>query len=143
MSLALFDAGLGMWGEYARGCLLWFSLGGLLLFGLPMMLWPLRWARVIGWTFAEADHLAIYFGRTLGMVTCILSAVGLMVLDHPQLWPMMFNLTIMIFLANTLVHAWGAFKRIQPAAENWEIPYWFALAIIEYLCYPGEHWHWV
>lgn len=143
MSVPFYETGLGMWQAYAGQCLLWFSIGGIALFGMPMMLWPLRWARLLGWSPGPQDHLAIYFGRTLGMVTCAISAVALCTLDHPSLWPALFNLTILIFLANTLVHAWGAIKRIQPVAENWEIPYWFGLALVQYLFYPGAHWHWV
>jgi hypothetical protein len=143
MNVALFDTGLGMWGAYAGQCLMGLAIGALLLFGLPMMLWPLRWARLLGWASAPQDHLAIYFGRTLGMVTCALSIVALMSVNHPSLRPVLYNLNIMIFLANTGVHAWGAIKRIQPLAETLEIPYWFGLAVVLYLFYPGTHWHWV
>lgn len=134
--------GLGIWGAHARACLLWFSLGGLLLFGLPLLLQPLRWAKMLGWTALAQDHLAIYFGRTLGMITCALSAVNLASLDHPVVWPLLFNLNILIFMANVLVHAWGAIRRIQPVAETWEIPYWFMLAVLQYLFYPATHWAW-
>ncbi|MBI5925075.1 MAG: hypothetical protein HY836_05695 [Aquabacterium sp.] len=142
MSVALFDTGLGMWGAHAGPCLMWFAWAALLLFGLPMLLWPLRWASMLGWASTPDDHLAIYFGRTLGMVTCALSVATLMALNHPSLWPLLYNLNIMIFLANTGVHAWGAFKRIQPLAETWEIPYWFTLAVVQYLFYPATHWTW-
>jgi hypothetical protein len=138
--MTILEAGLGIWGEYARQCLLWFAVAGLVLFGLPIMLWPLRWARLLGWRVAQNDHLALYFGRTLGMLTCSLCVVNLLALDRPALWPMLFNLNMLIFLANTLVHAWGAIKRIQPPAENWEIPYWLALACLQYLFYPATHW---
>ncbi len=142
MNVQLFDTGLGMWGAYAGPCLKWFSLAALLLFGLPMLLWPLRWARMLGWASTPQDHLAIYFGRTLGMLTCALCIASLMALNHPSLWPLLYNLNIMIFLANTGVHAWGAIKRIQPLAETWEIPYWFALAVVQYLFYPATQWRW-
>lgn len=146
---AAFGWGLGLWYEYARACMLWLSVGALVFFGLPMMLWPLRWAKLLGWTIPgstgapEDAHLAIYFGRTLGMVTCALATVGLCVLDHPTLWPLFFNLNILIFLANTAVHAWGAIRRIQPLSETLEIPYWFALAVLLYLFYPVAQWRWV
>jgi len=131
MNVVLFERGLGMWGAHAGPCLMWFALAALLLFGMPMMLWPLRWASMLGWASTPGDHLAIYFGRTLGMITCALSVATLMAVNHPSLWPLLYNLNIMIFLANTGVHAWGAIKRIQPLAEPWEIPYWFALAVGE------------
>ena len=142
MNFTMIEAGLGMWGVHAGLCLKALAIGALLLFGLPLLLWPLRWARLLGWAVAAPDHLAIYFGRTLGMVTCALAIATLMSLNHPLLWPLLYNLNIMIFLANTGVHAWGAIKRIQPLAETWEIPYWFALALVQYLFYPATHWTW-
>ena len=78
MSVAMLETGLGMWGAYAGPCLMYLALGALLLFGLPLLLWPLRWARLLGWASTPQDHLAIYFGRTLGMVTCAMSIAALM-----------------------------------------------------------------
>jgi len=142
MSMPMFETGLGLWREYAGTYMLWTSWIGLLAFGLPMMLWPLPWARVLGWASTPQDHLAIYFGRCLGMVASAVSIVGIVAVNHPSLWPMFFNLGLMIYLANTLVHAWGAVRRIQPASETWEIPYWFALAVLQVLFYPDVHWRW-
>lgn len=140
--MSIFEASLGYGHAYAGVCLQWLSWGGLLLFGLPMLLVPLRWARLLGWQIPDDPNLAIYFGRTLGMVSSALAVSGLIAAQHPVLQPFYFNLTLLIFLANTGVHAWGALMRIQPPAENWEIPYWFALAVLVWVFYPDTQWHW-
>jgi hypothetical protein len=147
MNTSMHEWGLGIWGAHAADCLQWLSWGGLLLFGLPLLIMPLRWARLLGWAAPAgeqpSEHLALYFGRTLGMLSCVVSIAGLAAVKLPALHPALFNITFMIFAANTLIHAWGAVRRIQPLSETWEIPYWAALAGVQYLFYPGAHWRWV
>lgn len=140
-----FGWGLGAWRAYAGASLMALSLGALLLLGLPMLLCPLQWAKRLGWAIPAQDadaHLAIYFGRSLGMVTCALSGVTLLVKGHPSVWPLLFNLNLIVFLAAAAVHTWGAVRRIQPLSETLEIPVWLVLAASQYLFYPALQWRW-
>ena len=45
-----------------------------LFFALPIFIAPLRWARLMGWTIPEHEHLAIYFGRCLGAFILVVEA---------------------------------------------------------------------
>lgn len=143
MSMPMHELGLGLWQQHAATWMLATSWIGLLAFGLPMMLWPLAWARLLGWSTTPHDLLAIYFGRCLGMVASAVSMVGIVAVNHANLWPMFFNLGMLIYAANTLVHLWGAVRRIQPASESWETLYWLGLLVLQVLFYPGAHWRWV
>ncbi|MFT3857525.1 MAG: hypothetical protein QM742_08525 [Aquabacterium sp.] len=136
------EIGLGLWQHHAGTWMMVSSAVGLLLFGLPMLLVPLHWARRMGWGVASQDHLAIYFGRTLGMMACVLMTLGIVSASHPAMQPMMANAAFAIYLANTGVHAWGAVRRIQPLSETLEIPFWLALSVLQLLFYPDVHWRW-
>jgi hypothetical protein len=74
---------IGVWGQHAGLFLEVLAVGTLGLFGLPMLFWPLRWAAVLGWRIPEHTHLAIYFGRCLGAVICVLGGFAFRVAAEP------------------------------------------------------------
>ncbi len=50
---------------------------GLLAFGIPLFLSPLRWARALRWRVPAETDLTVYLGRSLGAVADALSAGSL------------------------------------------------------------------
>ena len=68
---------VGIWSKYADGYLLILAIGTLILFGLPLCLFPLRWATWLRWQIPEHTHLAVYSSRCLGAVICVLSIFAL------------------------------------------------------------------
>jgi len=38
----------------------------LVFFCLPILVFPLKWAKYLNWSIPEDDHLVLYFGRCLG-----------------------------------------------------------------------------
>jgi hypothetical protein len=48
-----------------------------------------------------------------------------------------FQFGIAVFSGMTLVHIWGAVRRIQPVTETIEIAFWAGLVILGLLVYPG------
>jgi hypothetical protein len=42
--------------------------GLVILLGLPLLVSPIAWERMLGWTIPEQTDLANYFGRSLGGV---------------------------------------------------------------------------
>ena len=106
-------------------------------FGLPMGLWPLRWARTLGWRLPSDDtDLAVYFGRCLGCVVAAIAGCSLYVARTPDVQPFWFA----FLLANSVlmigVHAYGAVRRIQPLSETIEILFWAGLALLTLLFWP-------
>jgi len=128
---------LGLWSAGASHFLVASALASLLLLGLPMAVAPLAWARALGWTLPEHRHLAIYFGRCLGAVVCVLSAAALVAARHPEVQGFFFRILIGSFAAMVVVHAWGAVRRIQPLSETLETAAWLALLLLAVLFYPA------
>ena len=111
------------------------SIGTLALFGLPLTLFPLRWARVLGWRIPEHTHLAVYFGRCLGGVICAIAWFAIMATSNPLLLEFFYQMMLLLFVAMVLVHVYGAVKRIQPVSETIEIIYWAVLIVVTLLFY--------
>ncbi len=130
---------LGYWASYSAIFLQVFGAGVILLFGLPMVLQPLTWARWLRWQIPEQTHLAIYFGRCLGAIACVLGVMAWCAARMPEVQPFFFNILIGSTVAMVVVHVYGALRRIQPLTETLEIPFWFALFVLSLMFYPLSH----
>jgi hypothetical protein len=128
---------IGLWSEHAGTFLVILASATLLLFGLPMFFWPLRWAAALGWRIPEHTHLAIYFGRCLAGLVLVLGAFAFRAAFTPALRPFFFDMMLAAFGILVAVHAWGAIRRIQPLSETIEIAFWLALFVLALLFYPG------
>jgi hypothetical protein len=127
----------GLWSAHAGTFLVVLACATLVLFGLPMFLWPLRWARVLGWRIPEDTHLAIYFGRCLASVILVLGVFAFRAARTPALQPFFFDMMLGAFGAMVVVHVWGALRRIQPLSETVEIAFWAGLFALALLFHPG------
>lgn len=121
---------IGMWADNAQSFLLVFGIVGGLAFALPIFLTPLAWARVFRWNVPEDTDLAVYFGRCLGVVIVALDYFVLRAGISGNGVALIFQILISIFIGMTLVHIWGAVRRIQPITETIEIAFWAALVLL-------------
>ena len=119
-----------------RTFLLVTGIGTLVLFGLPILLTPLRWARALQWELPEDVRLVRYFARSLG---CTAVAIGVVAVylglqENP---PREFVLVAILSTGLlAVIHMVGAFERSQPWTETAEIPLWLGLmawGIVVYL----------
>ncbi|HEY5949689.1 MAG TPA: hypothetical protein VIV40_29545 [Kofleriaceae bacterium] len=105
------------------------------LFTLPLLLVPLKWARVLRWQVHDDDALAVYLGRSLGAAGCGIVYVTVRAARDPVAHPMIFELMIVAGALLTLVHIVGALQRKQPWTETAEIGFWAAVTVVAALVY--------
>ena len=127
---------IGLWKEYAIPYLYVVSIGSLLFFGLPLLLWPIRWARILKWTIPDHTHLAIYFGRCLGGVITVMALFAIISTGDIFIMRFWFAFILLLFFMMILIHGYGAWKKIQPVSETIEIGYWCIMLLVTLLFYP-------
>jgi hypothetical protein len=108
-----------------------------LLFGSPMLVHPLGWARALRWTLPERADLTIYFGRCLGGVVTVLAMMGFVAARTPAVQPFYFTLMLAVVGVNILIHIGGALQKRQPLAETAEILVWVLLFLAGLAFYPS------
>jgi hypothetical protein len=129
---------IGIWQNYSGEYLLVVAIGTVIIFGMPMLIAPLRWAQVLRWQLPRETDLAVYFGRCLGGVICLLAYGALRAARAPLYQSFYFELILGCFVMMILIHIYGAIKQIQPLSETLEIAYWLGLFIITLCFYPGS-----
>ena len=128
---------IGIWAEHARTFLLVFGIAAGLAFAVPIFLMPITWARAFRWNIPDDTDLAIYFGRCLGVLAVVLTLFVLRAGLTGDSLVLMFQIMIPVFVGMTLVHIWGALRRIQPMTETIEIAFWAGLVLLALLFYPA------
>lgn len=113
----------------------WFLLltgGGFFLFyALPLLLVPLRWARVFRWEVgAAAPNLTLYFGRCLGAVAVAITLMMLRAAADPRGHRIVLELTAAVAGLMTGLHIYGAVRRVQPWTEDAEILLYGAVLVL-------------
>src|SRR3972149_8170611 len=81
---------------------------GLVAFGMPLFLSPLRWARALRWRVPADTDLAVYLGRPLGAVAVALSAGALRAARRPAEQRTMVEVGFLTGALLAAVHIWGA-----------------------------------
>jgi len=103
----------------------WFLwIGGLafvVVYGLPLLLAPLGWARLFRWRLPVERDLAVYLGRCLGGVAVAIVVAAFRAAPAPARHPVVLELIAVSCGLLTLVHVWGAVRRTQPWTETAEI----------------------
>jgi hypothetical protein len=110
----------------------------LALLGLPLLLFPLTWARFLGWKIPEQTDLANYLGRSLGAVSLSVAAVAYSAARDPWQYRHVFDLVILMGIFLTGVHLYGMIKRSQPAFENVEVVVWPMISVVAWYLYPQK-----
>ena len=115
---------------------LWISAAVLAgCFVIPLLVAPLRWARVFRWTIPADTELAVYFGRCLGAAGLGLVLGMVRAAPHPAAHPVIFEMLILAGSLLTIVHVIGALRRKWPWTETAEIPFWAGSAVIAAVMY--------
>jgi len=114
------------------------AIGLVLLLGLPLLIVPMSWGRVLGWKVPEQTDLANYLGRSLGGVALSIAAVGFLAARDPWQYRAVFDLVILIGILLTGVHVWGFIKKAQPMIENIEIAVWPLVSFVAWYLYPQQ-----
>jgi hypothetical protein len=105
-------------------------------YGLPLIFIPQQWARIFGWKIPEEKKLAVFLGQSLGILLTIISAFAFFVPGSPEVKPFFFNFLLTIIGGMTLLHVYGAIRKLQPKMETWEILLWIFLFILTLSFYP-------
>lgn len=63
----------------------------LLVYALPLLIAPLRWARVFRWNVERRDPLTLYFGRCVGAVAVAICVVTLRAAPEAGSSPMLLS----------------------------------------------------
>ena len=111
---------------------------GLLAFGVPLFLSPLRWARTLHWRVPVDTDLTVYLGRSLGAVAVALSAGALRAARRPEEQRTMVEVGFLTGALLAVVHVWGALLRRRPWTETAEIGFWSAMAAAALLARPRQ-----
>jgi hypothetical protein len=93
----------------------------LVVFGVPIAFFPLRWARAFGWRIPNDVDLTRYFGRCLGVMILSLSGLAVWASLHPPLQPLVCFVAGATMVALSLVHVVGWLEKAQPFLETLEI----------------------
>ncbi len=128
---------IGIWNFYLDIYLYVAAVGMLIIFGLPLLLVPVRWARAFRWYIPEHDHLILYLGRCLGGIICVLAGLTFKVANTPSLQPFFFDLLLWNFSAMILIHTYGAIRKIQPITETIEIAFYVFMLLMTLCFYPS------
>ena len=128
---------IGIWNSYADIYLIIAGVAMLVFFGLPLMLVPLRWAKVFRWDTSTSGNWAIFMGRSLGILITVLAVYGIKVSQTPSAMPFYFELMLWTFVGMILLHIYGAIRKTQPITETIEIGLWVILTFITLCFYPA------
>ncbi len=109
---------------------------GLVVFALPLLLSPLRWAKALRWRVPADSDLALYLGRSLGAVATTLTLGGIRAAFDPWRNRILFPMAAVAAGLLTLVHTAGAVQRRQPWTETAEILFWGAMTVGAVACDP-------
>ena len=108
----------------------------LFAFGLPLLLFPMRWAQRIGWSLPEDKDLANYLGRSLGSMVMAVIIMGFLAASDPWKYRFVFEMLMLIGIFMVGVHLYGFVKKNQPLIEHLEIVMYSLLSLLAWYFYP-------
>lgn len=127
---------VGAWSSYTGTFLAWFPVLIMLVFGLPMLIAPMAWGRIIGFRLPEQTDLAVYFGRSLGVAISGLALVAYGASSFAPAQGVVMDGLILTAFLYVLTHIYGAVRRIQPLIETLEIAFFTSLVLLMLAVYP-------
>jgi hypothetical protein len=127
---------IGAYAAHARPLLLVLSVLFTVLFAVPMIVGPLAWGRAMRFRIPSETDLAVYYGRCLGSIALVLSALMLRAALTGVAIVFVFEVGLAFSILMVFVHAYGAVKRIQPITETVETLAWALVVVLYALCFP-------
>lgn len=128
---------IGIYANYSQTYLLILASVTTLFFALPLFCVPLTWARLMRWKIPVEGDLTVYFGRCLGAFVLGLDLMGFAGVLYPQRQQVVFEALYFVSISMILVHAYGAWRRIQPITETVEIAFYALLLVLTALFQPA------
>lgn len=129
---------IGIWNSYADIYLLVAGVSMLLVFGIPLIFVPVRWAKVLRWDVSQVGDLTLFLARSMGVMITILALYAFKVSQTPAAMPFYFQLMLWTFGGMIILHIYGAIRKTQPITETLEIALWIMLTVLTLCFYPGE-----
>ena len=127
---------IGVWSALAPNYLLVLALLTTPAFAIPIMVVPLRWARLMQWRLPEDRDLAVYFGRCLGAFVLIIEFLMFRSALTGQGLIITFQCITLVWVLMTAIHVIGAAEGRQPITETLEIGFWLLLLALTLLFWP-------
>ena len=106
-------------------------------FGIPLLVAPIGWARLMRWDVPQARQLVTFLGRTIGLFVSVLAVFSYKVTRTPAAQLFFLELMLWLFVAMITLHAYGAIRRAQPITETAEIALWVVLLLMTLAFYPS------
>lgn len=128
---------IGLWNSYLHIYLYVVAIAMLVGFGLPLVLVPLRWARLFRWEVPQEQDLVAFLGRTVGIFICVLAVFALKAATNPAVQPFFFDMLLWIVSGSILLHVYSALIKAQPMTETIEIAVWVLLFLATLAFYPA------
>jgi hypothetical protein len=128
---------IGIWRTYADVYLYIAGVAMLALYGIPLMVVPLRWARAFRWEIPQPENLVVFLGRSLGIFISLVAIFGFKVTGIPAAKPFFFDFMLWFLATMTALHAYGAIRKTQPITETLEIILWLVLFVVTLCFYPA------
>lgn len=128
---------VGIWQAHATSYLVVAGIAMLAVFGIPLLVVPMSWARVMCWEIPSPGELPTFLGRSLGLFVCVIAAYAFKVAAAPQAQPFFFQLMLWLFIAMIGLLVYGALKKAQPITETIEIGLWVGLVLVTLAFYPA------
>ncbi len=113
----------------------WFLLAScvffLVVYAVPLVFFPLRWARWFRWELpAGRPELTVYFARCTGVLAVAIIAIVAPGIRDPIGHRAVFELIAWACGLMTLLHVWGAIRGTQPWPEHVEIAMYAAVCAV-------------
>ena len=128
---------IGIWQSYSDAYLYIAGVAMLATFGIPLLLVPLRWARVFRWEIPQPENLVVFLGRSLGIFISLMAIFAFKATVTPAAKPFFFDLMLWLYVGMIALHVYGAIRKTQPITETAEILLWVVLFLITLCFYPG------
>ena len=106
-------------------------------FGLPLLIVPMKWARVMRWEVPASAMLATFLGRSLGVILCVFAAYAIKAAFMPAAQLFFFELLLSLLVAMLALHVYGALRKTQPITETIEIALWVVLILATLAIWPS------
>jgi succinate-acetate transporter protein len=108
----------------------------LTIFSLPLLITPMRWARILRWKIPDDTDLANYLGRSLGALAVPLNIMMYVTARDPWAYRAIFDFLILTGVFLCAVHVYGFIKKVQPLSEHLEIIMYAGVVLLTWYFYP-------